>query len=332
MLSRVLAVLEVSDQGVTPLSLEVLALAQGLSRQAGASLGVTFAVPEEGRLAAVPTLAADQVIALVDPTLGEYTPEPYLEALSGVLRETAPDLALFPHSYQNMDLTPRLAARLGVPLVTDCVSCRLDSGGLVFTRQVFRNKLNADVRLRGKHPWLATLQAGAFSADQWTAGSTRVEVRHLRLPGGQSRWTLRERVETCRRKVDLAKAEVIIGVGRGIRNQENLAMVRELAQLLGAEIGASRPVVDNGWLERDRQVGSSGQTVAPRLYLALGISGAIQHVVGIRNSGCIVAVNSDPNAPIFNLARYGIVGDVAAIVPALIKALRGGEARVADPQ
>jgi electron transfer flavoprotein alpha subunit len=149
------------------------------------------------------------------------------------------------------------------------------------------------------------------------------------LPDGLSRWTLRERVEAYRRKVDLAKAEVIIGVGRGIRSQENLALVRELAELLGAEIGASRPVVDNEWLERDRQIGSSGQTVAPKLYLALGISGAIQHVVGVRNSGCIVAVNSDPYAPIFNVARYGIVGDVAVVVPALIKALRDREGQVA---
>lgn len=329
MLKRVLAVLDVSEQGVTSFSVEVLALAQVLAREVGAALTAVVAGADEDRAALLKELGADEAIAVIDPTLAQYTPEPFVEAFSRLIGETAPELVFFPHSYQNMDLTPRLAARLGVPLVTDCIACRMDAAGLVFTRQVFRNKLNADLRLRGKHPWLVTVQAGAFPAERLESGTTPVRIHRPQLPDGLSRWTLRERVEAYRRKVDLAKADVIIGVGRGIRSQENLALVRELADLLGAEIGASRPVVDNEWLERDRQIGSSGQTVAPKLYLALGISGAIQHVVGIRNSGCIVAVNSDPHAPIFNVARYGIVGDVAEVVPALIKALRERGGRVA---
>lgn len=322
MLSKILVILDGQDQSVSPASWEVVALAQELTQECGAAVTAVLACADASRLDALRRVRLDELLAVVDPLLAEYTPEPFLAALAPVIRSATPDLVLFPHSYQNMDLAPRLAARLGVPLATDCISCRVDDSGLLVTRQMFRAKLNADLRFRGPRPWLATIQRGACSSDRVAAGVADLQVREPGLEPSARKWSILQQVESQRRKVDLAKAEIVVGVGRGIRNQEALAVIHELASLLGAEVGASRPVVDNEWLERDRQIGSSGQTVSPKLYLALGISGAIQHVVGIRNSGCIVAVNSDPNAPIFNIATYGIVGDVAEVVPALIRRLR----------
>lgn len=322
MLSRILVVLDGQGRAVTAASLEAAAMAQSLGRSCGASVaGLSLGV-DTARAESAAQFRFDRLWAVTDPLLGDYAPDPYLAALVPAIREWDPDLVLFAHSYQNMDLVPRLAARLGVPLATDCVACRLDERGLLLTRQVFRGKLNADVRLRGARPSLVTLQRGAASVESLQPGRTTPEEKAAGLPPGILRWTIRERIESQARRVDLTKAQTVVGVGRGIRSQENLRMAQSLAELLGAEVGASRPVVDNEWLDRDRQIGSSGQTVAPKLYLALGISGAIQHVVGIRNSGCIVAVNSDPNAPIFNLATYGIVGDVAEVIPELIRQLQ----------
>jgi electron transfer flavoprotein alpha subunit len=327
MLSKILVVLDRQEGAVTAASLEAVALAQELSRACGAkTVAVTLGVDESAALAAQ-SVQLDELWAVVDPLLAEYSPGPYSAALLPFLDDVGPDLVLFPHSYQNMDLVPRLAARLRVPLVTDCISCREDERGLLFTRQMFRSKLNADVRLAGAKPGLATLQRGAFSTERLVSGQSAVRVHAAGLSPAVRQWTIEQQLEAPRRKVDLSKAEVVVGVGRGVRSKEVLAQIEELAVLLGAEIGASRPVVDNDWLERDRQIGSSGQTVSPRLYLALGISGAIQHVVGIRNSGCIVAVNSDPHAPIFNIANFGIVGDVAEVVPVMIRQLKESSGR-----
>jgi len=193
---------------------------------------------------------------------------------------------------------------------------------LVFVRQMFRSKLNADITIKSDYPWLVSIQAGASSADALKAGSAPTAARAVDLSGVDSRRQIKETIEATKGKVDLTRAEIIVGVGRGIKKQDNLPIVQELADALGAEVGASRPVVDNEWLGRERQIGSSGQSVTPKLYLACGISGAIQHIVGMKNSGCIVAINTDPNAPIFNVANYGIVGDVLEIVPALTKKIK----------
>jgi len=226
------------------------------------------------------------------------------------------------HVYQNIDLAPKLAARLKTGLVTDCVELRQEEGELLFTRQMFRNKLNADIAVHSDRPWIATIQAGAYPVDNLEKGSAVVVSRNVDLSAVQFQRKSLETLEMTKKRVDLSQAEVIVGIGRGVKKQENMAIIEELAQVLGAEIGASRPVVDNEWLGRDRQIGSSGQTVSPKLYIAAGISGAIQHVVGIKNSGCIVAINSDQNAPIFNVATYGIVGDLVEIIPALTKKLQ----------
>ncbi|UCF37081.1 MAG: electron transfer flavoprotein subunit alpha/FixB family protein, partial [Acidobacteriota bacterium] len=304
-------------------SLEALRCGQEIAADQGVALHAVLLGKDLASVAEqLSRVDLTSVICLVEDQLEHYRPESFCAALASLLREDDPQLLLMSHSYQNIDLAPRLAARLKVGLVTDCVGFKNDGQGLVFVRQMFRNKLNADVVVQSPAPWLVSLQAGAFSAEELVGGNAEIVERTVDLASVTLERQLHERVGMTRDRVDLSKAEVIIGVGRGIKKEENLEMIRRLAELLHAEIGASRPVVDSDWLERDRQIGSSGQNVAPKLYIALGISGAIQHVVGIKNSGCIVAVNSDRNAPIFNVASYGIVGDLNEVVPALIARLQ----------
>jgi len=262
------------------------------------------------------------VISVQNERLAEYDPDYTTAALSQVLASGQPQIVLFAHTYQNIDLLPKLAAALRKPLITECVGFRNDTGRLVFVRPMFRNKLNADVGVQSDYPWLISVQAGAFSADNLVKGNAPSVSEAVDLASIQSKRKTVETVQAAKGKVDLTRAEIIVGVGRGIRKPENLQIVKELAEVLRGEVGASRPVVDNEWLERERQIGSSGQTVNPKLYIACGISGAIQHLVGMKNSGCIVAINTDANAPIFNIATYGIVGDLTEIVPALTKKIR----------
>jgi electron transfer flavoprotein alpha subunit len=235
---------------------------------------------------------------------------------------------LFPHTYQVRDWVPRLAAALDAGFISDVVDLRADGGEPVFVRQPYQGKLNADCAFTGAGPRLVSFQAGAFLADDAAKGDAAAEIvaQPIDLSGVEVRTQVLETFQEVENKVDLSRADVIVAVGRGIGKQENLGVVEELAAALGGQLAASRPVCDNEWLPMDRQIGSSGQTVAPRLYLAVGISGAIQHLVGMKNSGTIVAINKDANAPIFSVADYGIVGDLFEIVPALtakVKEARG---------
>lgn len=304
-------------------SLESLTLAQQIAREAGYSVhGVILGQGVRDLAEEVATNRLESVLLVEDPRLGRYDPDGHCAALVQLLKEDPPRLLLMGHIYQNIDLAPKLAAALKTGLVTDCIGFHRRNGELIFVRQMFRNKLNADIRVRSGHPWILTLQAGARSADDLEKGSASIETRSVDLSGVPQRRKSVETIQATKGKVDLAKADIIVGVGRGIKKAENLKLIQELADVLGAEIGASRPVVDNEWLERERQIGSSGQNVGPRLYIACGISGAIQHLVGMKSSGCIVAINTDPNAPIFNIATYGIVGDLFEVVPALIRRLK----------
>ncbi|MFB3903070.1 MAG: electron transfer flavoprotein subunit alpha/FixB family protein [Acidobacteriota bacterium] len=304
-------------------SLEALAMGQQLAAQTGKEVhAVIMGGNVSGLAQQVAEIQLTSVIAVENERLAEYDPDCATAALISVLNSGQPQIVLFAHTYQNIDLLPKLAAALRKALITECVGFRKDDGRLVFIRPMFRNKLNADVTVKSDHPWLVSVQAGAFSADQLTKGSTPVVSQAVDLVSVQSKRKTVETVQAAKGKVDLTRAEVIVGVGRGVRKAENIQILRELADVLKGEIGASRPVVDNEWLERERQIGSSGQTVSPKLYIACGISGAIQHLVGMKNSGCIVAINTDANAPIFNVATYGIVGDLTEVVPAVIKKIR----------
>jgi len=320
---KIYVVLDHNQGKLRNASLEALAMGQQLATQTGKEV---HAVLLGGDVSALAQHAAQfqlsSVISVQNERLAEYDPDYTTAALSQVLASGQPQIVLFAHTYQNIDLLPKLAAALRKPLITECVGFRNDTGRLVFVRPMFRNKLNADVGVQSDYPWLISVQAGAFSADNLVKGNAPSVSEAVDLASIQSKRKTVETVQAAKGKVDLTRAEIIVGVGRGIRKPENLQIVKELAEVLRGEVGASRPVVDNEWLERERQIGSSGQTVNPKLYIACGISGAIQHLVGMKNSGCIVAINTDANAPIFNIATYGIVGDLTEIVPALTKKIR----------
>lgn len=322
MADKILVLIDSAAGQVSPLSWECISLAQKLASDANLEVqALALGKLDTSSRARLSSLAIHSAVIVTGTNLESYSPEIYIEATNRLLSELSPEIVLIPHSYQNMDWVPRLAARLNLPLVTDCTGYKRQSGDLVFSRQMFRSKLNADIRLESPPPWLVTLQSGSASADDIEEGACQLIEKTIDLSDVAYQRNVLETVETSKGKVDLSKAEVIIGVGRGIKKQENLRLVEELAAVLKAELGASRPVVDSEWLERERQIGSSGQNVSPKLYIAVGISGAIQHVVGIRNSGCIVAINSDPHAPIFNIATYGVLGDLQEILPALTRKL-----------
>ncbi len=321
---KIYVVLDHNQGKIRAASLEALVMGQQLAAQTGKEVHALLLGRDLSGLAQqVAAFQLASVITVENDALAEYDPDYATAALVRVLTSGQPQIVLFAHTYQNIDLLPKLAAAMRKALVTECVGFRKDDADrLVFVRPMFRNKMNADVTVRSDYPWLISIQAGAFSADNLITGNAQVVTQAVDLASVQSKRKTVETVQAAKGKVDLTRAEIIVGAGRGIRKPENLQILRELADVLRAEIGASRPVVDNEWLERERQIGSSGQTVNPKLYIACGISGAIQHLVGMKNSGCIVAINTDANAPIFNVATYGIVGDLTEIVPALTKKIR----------
>jgi electron transfer flavoprotein alpha subunit len=296
---------------------------------AGAQQGgepITVVVPGASVASVAGELAAadvKEVVALEAAALEPYTPDGYVAALAAVIGELSPSLLLLPHTYQTRDFAPALAARLQCAIVTDCVSIKRDGGGLVFVRPMFQGKLSADVVPEGPAPHIVTIQIGAYRGDSAKRGASAAPVRTAAAKVEAS--AIRQKPEApfkeAKQAVDLSQAERIVAVGRGIKGQEHIALAEKLAKALGAEVAASRPICDSGWLPMDRQIGSSGQTVAPKLYFALGISGAIQHVVGMKGSRTIAAINKDAEAPIFEVADYGIVGDLFEVVPAMIAEL-----------
>src|SRR6266566_1260339 len=266
----------------------------------------------------------EEVLLVEHDLLESYTPDGFCLALAQVINAAKPDLVLFPHTYQVRDFAPKLAAMLGRGMIADCIGVRHDGGKLVFVRQMFQGKTAADVTFQGASPWFASFQSGAFRSDLVAAhpsGKAPVKKVAVDLKPEQIRTKPLELFREAKQAVDLTQAPIIVAIGRGIKAPENIPQAQALAKAIGGEIAASRPICDEGWLPRDRQIGSSGQTVAPKLYLALGISGAIQHVVGMKGSRCVVAINKDSNAPIFEIADYGVVGDIFELMPALTEAL-----------
>ena len=317
----ILVVAEQRDGRLNRATWETIAAAQ----QAGGP--VKIAVLGSGIDAAAAEVAsaeALEVIVVDAEALGEYTADGYVTALAALVDAEKPSLVFLPHTYQTRDFAPSLAGRLGRALVTDVTAVRKQDSGVVYVRPVFQGKLNADVEAVGPEPHLATFQIGAFRADQAARGAAPAPVRKAAVSIDAS--AIRQKPEApfkeAKQAIDLSQAERIVAVGRGIKGQEHVKLAEQLAQALGAEIAASRPICDAGWLPMDRQIGSSGQTVAPKLYVALGISGAIQHLVGMKGSRTIVAINKDAEAPIFEVADYGIAGDLFEIVPAIIAELK----------
>jgi electron transfer flavoprotein alpha subunit len=321
----ILVIAEQNGGRLNRASWETIVGAQQLAGLIGGEIAVLVAGASVGAFAA--ELAAAQVkevITVESPALESYTPDGFTTALQDAIAQLAPSHVLLPHTYQTRDFAPKLAARLDRALLTDVTGIKSAGAETAFTRPMFQGKLTADVIPQGPAPHFVTFQIGAYRVDQVAKGSAPAPVRALSVSVDAS--AIRERPEApfqqARQAVDLSQAERIVSVGRGIKEQSNIAIAQKLAEALHAEIAASRPICDAGWLPMERQVGSSGQTVAPKLYLALGISGAIQHLVGMKGSSTVVAINKDPDAPIFEIADYGIVGDLFEIVPAIIEAVK----------
>jgi len=306
---------------------ETIAAGQELGKAGSLDPAITIVVLGSNVDAVASEVAAARVqkVVLVNhQALDAYTPDGYTMALEQVIAQLSPSHVLLPHTYQTRDFAPSLAARLDRALVTDVTGMKAHGAEIAFVRPMFQGKLTADAVAQGPAPHIVTFQIGALRADQAAKGdaSAPVETFGVEIDPSAIREQPEEPFQQAKQSVDLSQAERIVAVGRGIKGQENLPVAQKLAAALGAELAASRPICDAGWLPMERQVGSSGQTVAPKLYLALGISGAIQHLVGMKGSGTIAAINKDPDAPIFEVADYGIVGDLFEIVPALVEALK----------
>jgi electron transfer flavoprotein alpha subunit len=263
----------------------------------------------------------ERVHLLEHALLADYTPDGYTAALEQLIHRQDPKVVVLPHTYQVRDFAPKLATRLNTALISDVVDVKSDASKLTFVRQLFQGKLNADVQAGGELQ-IVSIQAGAFRAAESNGAAGQVEEFHPELDASKIRSHPEEPFREAQRSVDLGAAQIIVSVGRGIKEKDNMPVVEQLAEALGAELAASRPICDNGWLPMERQVGSSGQTVSPKLYLAVGISGAIQHLVGMKGSQTIVAINKDENAPIFESADYAAVGDLFEIVPALVDEIK----------
>ena len=323
----ILVIAEQQQGKLNRASWEAIAAAQQL---AAGAMPITVAVAGGFNLAGVAgelaQAAVAEVLTIEHAALATYTPDGFVQALQQVIAQVAPTYVFFSHTYQTRDFSPTLATRINRALVTDVIAIRAVGGATVFARPMFQGKLVAEVVPQGEGPFLISIQIGAYRADAAAKGSAVVPITAASITIDESK--IRQKPEPpfqeAKQAVDLSQAERIVSVGRGIKTVENIAIAEQLAKAFGAELAASRPICDNGWLPMERQIGSSGQTVAPKLYVALGISGAIQHLVGMKGSRVIVAINKDADAPIFEVADYGIQGDLFELAPALIAELQKG--------
>ena len=306
-------------------SLEAIAAAQSIGKDLDLPVAAVIPCDRDCGLAQeISGYDIEKVIVAKNEKLGTYTPDAYADAWEQVIKATNPQYVVMSHTYQVRDFAPKVAARFGREVVGDCVRYQARDGKLLLTRRIFLGKLDADVTVGGEPPYFITFQSGAFRGDNAARGTASVETMEVEV--GEIRMTAEEPFQEAKASVDLTKSEIIVAVGRGIKSPENIAIAQQLADVLGADLAASRPICDSEWLPIDRQIGSSGQTVAPKLYIALGISGAIQHIVGMKNAGTIVAINKDAEAPIFDIADYGIVGDLFEAVPVMIDEVKKAKA------
>jgi electron transfer flavoprotein alpha subunit len=325
----VLVVVEQREGKLNRVSWETLTAGQALAAETGWALQAAVVGKGVGSLAnEVAGKKLTKAYAVESPKLDPYTPDAFAAGLKQFIEAQRPKLVLMPHTYQVRDFVPKLATAMGRTVISDCIGYKKEGEKLVFTRQMFQGKLAADVSFGGEPPWFVTFQNGAFRGDKVEAGASAasVETVNVEIADGVIRNKPHEVFKEAKQAVDLTQAEVIVSIGRGIKEQKNIELAKQLAEALGGEIAASRPICDSGWLPMDRQIGSSGQTVAPKLYLALGISGAIQHIVGMKGSRTIIAVNKDSEAPIFEIADYAVVGNLFDIVPPLIEEVKKAKA------
>jgi electron transfer flavoprotein alpha subunit len=327
--NTVLVILEQREGKLNRVSWETVAAAQAIAAETGWPVEAAVFGSSVGNVAAeVASKKLEKVYAIESPRLATYTPGGTVAALKQFIQQKQPALILMPHTYQVRDFAPQLATALGRALISDAIGFRKVGEKLLFTRQMFQGKFAADVSFATEPPHFATFQSGAFRGDKAEAGTSAAPVETVTFEIAED--VVRTHPEApfkeAKQAVDLTQAEIIVSVGRGIKEQKNIELAKQLADALGGEIAASRPICDSGWLPMDRQIGSSGQTVAPKLYLAIGISGAIQHIVGMKGSRNVIAINKDAEAPIFEIADVGVVGNLFDIVPALTEEVKKAKA------
>jgi len=325
----ILIIVEQREGKLNRVSWETITAAQAIAAATGWTLEAAVVGATAASMAAeIAAKKLAKVYAVESPKFEPYTPDAFAAGLKQFIGSKQPKLVLMPHTYQVRDFVPKLATAMGRTVISDCVGFKHENGKLLFTRQMFQGKLAADVSFTSDAPWFATFQNGAFRGDKAEAGASPAPVETIKVDIADSvvRNKPQEIFKEAKQAVDLTQAEIIVSVGRGIKEQKNIELARQLADALGGDLAASRPICDAGWLPMDRQIGSSGQTVAPKLYLALGISGAIQHIVGMKGARTIIAINKDSEAPIFEIADYAIVGNLFDIVPPLTEEVKKAKA------
>jgi len=325
MANSILVIVEQREGKLNRVSLETITAAQAIAAETGWTVeGAVFGSGIAGIAGEIASKKMAKVYAIESDKLQKYTPDGVVAALKDFITQKSPKLVLMPHTYQVRDFAPKLATALGRTLISDATGFRKDGDKLLFSRQMFQGKFAADVSFACPAPHFVTFQAGAFRGDKAEAGASAAAVENVNaeIPDGAQRNQPEDPFKEAKQAVDLTQAEIIVSVGRGIKEQKNIELAKALADALGGEIAASRPICDSGWLPMDRQIGSSGQTVSPKLYLAVGISGAIQHIVGMKGSRSIIAINKDAEAPIFEIADFGVVGNLFDIVPALTEEVK----------
>ena len=319
----ILIVLEESNGQIHRMGLESIAAGQRLSDEMGLTAGaLVLGGNADGLADQASKYQLGEVLKINDALLESYSADGYSEAVKQIIDQENPTYVLFGHTYQVRDYVPRLSAKLNKPFLVDNIAIRVENGQPIFTKQMFNAKLSADVEANGSGPFLVSFQSAAFSMDAAAAGSASIRESTVQLDTAMIRTKSEPPFQEEAGGVDLTSADIIVSIGRGIGKEENIPLAVELSKALGGELAASRPVVDSGWLPSAHQIGSSGQSVSPKLYLALGISGAIQHVVGMKVSKNIVTINKDPDAPIFEISDYGVVGDILEIIPKLTEAIQ----------
>ena len=329
MADTILVVVEQREGKLNRTSWETIAAGQALGAETGWTLEAAVIGSDISSIAnEVAQKKLSKVYAVESPGLNPYTPDGFVHALKAFLDQHPAKLVLMPHTYQVRDFVPKLATAMETSAITDVVGYKYEGGKPLFTRQMFQGKFSADVSFSGNGPCFVTFQNGSFRGDKAEAGGAAAPIEKVpvEIPDGVVRNKPQEVFKEAKQAVDLTQAEIIVSVGRGIKEQKNIELAKQLAEALGGELAASRPICDNGWLPMDRQIGSSGQTVAPKMYLALGISGAIQHIVGMKGARSIVAINKDSEAPIFEISDYAVVGNLFDIVPPLIEEIKKAKA------
>lgn len=325
----ILVIVEQREGKLNRVSWETLTAGQAIAAETGWPLEAAVVGASVGAFAGeIASKKVAKVYAVENARLEPYTPDAFVAALKHFITAKQPKLVLMPHTYQVRDFVPKLATAMSRTVISDAIGFKKEGEKLLFTRQMFQGKFVADVSFTADAPWFVTFQNGSFRGDKVEAGAgtAPVETVSVDIPDGVIRNKPQEVFKEAKQAVDLTQAEIIVAVGRGIKEQKNIEIAKQLAEALGGELAASRPICDSGWLPMDRQIGSSGQTVAPKLYLALGISGAIQHIVGMKGARTIVAVNKDSEAPIFEIADYAVVGNLFDIVPPLTEEVKKAKA------